>query len=715
MERPLRIAASSPEPPSQPAATLAKPTTPSCAPPTLMNTEAEEAPCFAESTSLRTWAHQRVGVQATMAVDGTRSELSVCGSRSDRSRASQATHADSLCAPRHARACSLPWECPENSAPFATWNPEKSFRLVRAHTTIEGDAACDGLEHLSSWSLGADSPAADESDQNQSLSDRVAAGVRRLGTSRVSSRLSKNFGRISQFALRRHLPVYTSREFEQTIYDIRKNVDQRGLLSDRGMFCNDVGEKDPVEDEIMEYGSPARPPKAPCVHFASATAGIVDLLMLMVVAISSMIAPLTFLFGGSTISWDRPGSQLPGGRWLLGIDVLLDALYIVYLLWQLNVSILDTTRYREIARRRRVLRWRWRSGRYWISWFSALPSAFVLGLGAPPLLSCLKVARLHHVFYLPDSLWKRRDGTLLRLSRLIVLLMLCSHWAACLLGHLGGYSEAASNEGFDWFETDFDGSPVNGQLSMYVMVFVEAIHMLTGALDNPLGAGSVRDHKFGSLIIVAVFCPVGCVVISLFISTVVREHQKSCALSMKHEENMAFMMRALQTLNIPKGLQKRVFALHHFQRMAHDRQAFEALFNGRNLSSTLQSALRVYLYHDNMLCSKYFNGKDINYVLEIIRVLNDEIFLPGDYLCRRGEVGYKMFFLVRGQVSVLVPDPTKDATGTRISRAEELRKLSKGAYFGEVALIRRCVRTAWVRADDYVMVASLAQEDFRHI
>jgi len=66
-------------------------------------------------------------------------------------------------------------------------------------------------------------------------------------------------------------------------------------------------------------------------------------------------------------------------------------------------------------------------------------------------------------------------------------------------------------------------------------------------------------------------------------------------------------------------------------------------------------------------------------------------YAPGDYVVRRGTVAEEMFFLVSGEVSVLV-----DLASGQVRR---LATLSAGMAFGELALVDRTTRTADVRAD----------------
>lgn len=53
----------------------------------------------------------------------------------------------------------------------------------------------------------------------------------------------------------------------------------------------------------------------------------------------------------------------------------------------------------------------------------------------------------------------------------------------------------------------------------------------------------------------------------------------------------------------------------------------------------------------------------------MVRVLEDKAFLPGDYVVRVGEVADEMYFISKGEVSVLVP---KDRSKAEVEEAIQL-------------------------------------------
>ena len=94
----------------------------------------------------------------------------------------------------------------------------------------------------------------------------------------------------------------------------------------------------------------------------------------------------------------------------------------------------------------------------------------------------------------------------------------------------------------------------------------------------------------------------------------------------------------------------------------------------------------------------FFTRLQANQIAEIAGLLKLSRAIKGEVLMREGDTGECMYFIVNGQVEV------KGKAGTFI--------LKTGDFFGEIALIERCPRTATVKAISRCQLLILDARDF---
>jgi glucose-6-phosphate 1-dehydrogenase len=98
-----------------------------------------------------------------------------------------------------------------------------------------------------------------------------------------------------------------------------------------------------------------------------------------------------------------------------------------------------------------------------------------------------------------------------------------------------------------------------------------------------------------------------------------------------------------------------------------------------------------------------FQACDAIFQHNIAMVLKPDVYEPGDFIIRMGELGQEMYFLVKGEVDVI------DADGRVINT------LGAGSFFGETALLLSAPRTASIRAKEYCDVFILDKSDFNRV
>lgn len=107
-----------------------------------------------------------------------------------------------------------------------------------------------------------------------------------------------------------------------------------------------------------------------------------------------------------------------------------------------------------------------------------------------------------------------------------------------------------------------------------------------------------------------------------------------------------------------------------------------------------------------MINNKVFDNKKeiLNLIISELTILR---FTPEDPICRQGAPGNNIYFIATGTCTVSVIDEHK----TEI----DVRDLKEGNYFGEIALLKGCKRTASVRSKNYVTLASLEKKHFNNM
>jgi voltage-gated potassium channel len=96
-----------------------------------------------------------------------------------------------------------------------------------------------------------------------------------------------------------------------------------------------------------------------------------------------------------------------------------------------------------------------------------------------------------------------------------------------------------------------------------------------------------------------------------------------------------------------------------------------------------------------------FAGLDASRIAEIARLLKRQVVPPQFAVVRRGDPADAMFFIMGGEVQVdVAPRPVR---------------LTRGQYFGEIALLRDTVRTATVTTLSECQLLSLDVADFRRL
>jgi voltage-gated potassium channel len=119
------------------------------------------------------------------------------------------------------------------------------------------------------------------------------------------------------------------------------------------------------------------------------------------------------------------------------------------------------------------------------------------------------------------------------------------------------------------------------------------------------------------------------------------------------------------------------------------------------LPASLQSEVSIVLKQEYIEKIPFLKGAYQELIRDMAFELRPEVFTPGTYVFRAGDVGRHLYFISQGQVEVIAAD------GKTIYNT-----LKDGDFFGEIALLSSQPRTASVRTLDYCDMYSIDRETF---
>ncbi|XP_015276910.1 PREDICTED: cyclic nucleotide-gated cation channel beta-3 [Gekko japonicus] len=158
--------------------------------------------------------------------------------------------------------------------------------------------------------------------------------------------------------------------------------------------------------------------------------------------------------------------------------------------------------------------------------------------------------------------------------------------------------------------------------------------------------------------------------------------------------------------SIPKVVQNRVKTWYEYtwqsQGMLDESELLE------KMPGKMQLAVAIDVNYAIVSKVDLFKGCDSQMICDMLLRLKSIVYLPGDYVCRKGEIGREMYIIKQGEVQVLGgPDGTK-----------VLVTLKAGAVFGEISLLAAGGgnrRTANVVAHGFANLFILDKKDLSEI
>jgi len=172
-----------------------------------------------------------------------------------------------------------------------------------------------------------------------------------------------------------------------------------------------------------------------------------------------------------------------------------------------------------------------------------------------------------------------------------------------------------------------------------------------------------------------------------------------CVVDNHHSQQMDDINKFLTYKSVPKKLRQKVN--NYYQYIWDNRMGQGDNGMLSNLPRSLKTEILLDINRHLIEQVPFFKKTNKEFIKDIIEHLQPIVFLPNDFIFKKGDVGTCMFFISTGSVDVLLECESK-----------KLAILNEGDYFGEMALIKKCSRTRSVIANDYCKVYVLEKNIF---
>ncbi|XP_037925694.1 cyclic nucleotide-gated cation channel alpha-3 isoform X2 [Hermetia illucens] len=406
----------------------------------------------------------------------------------------------------------------------------------------------------------------------------------------------------------------------------------------------------------------------------------------------SMIVSLAFLYNFWVIIYRFAFQEINGQSIIVWfcLDYFSDFLYLVDILFHFRTGYLEDGVLQTDATKLR--QHYMNSTTFYIDCLCLLPLDFLyLSIGFNSILRSFRLVKIYRFWAFMDRTERHTNyPNLFRSTSLIHYLLVIFHWNGCL------YHIIHKNNGFgsrNWVYHDSESADV---VKQYLQSYYWCTLALTtiGDLPKPRSKGEyvfvILQLLFGLMLFATVLGHVANIVTS--VSSARKEFQA------KLDDVKTYM----RMRRVPNHLQVKVIKWFDYlwltQKCSDEERAVSCL------PDKLKAEIAINVHLDTLKRVEIFQNTEAGFLCELVLRLRPVLFSPGDYICRKGEVGKEMYIVNRGRLQV-VADNGKTV----------MASLKAGSYFGEISILNMGTegnrRTASVRSVGYSDLFVLSKKD----
>ncbi|XP_036600056.1 cyclic nucleotide-gated cation channel alpha-3 [Trichosurus vulpecula] len=320
---------------------------------------------------------------------------------------------------------------------------------------------------------------------------------------------------------------------------------------------------------------------------------------------------------------------------------------------------------------------------------------FKVGLNYPELRfnRLLKFPRLFEFFDRTET--RTNYPNMFRIGNLVLYILIIIHWNACI------YFAISKVIGFgtdSWVYPNIS-IPEYGRLSRkYIYCLYWSTLTLTTIGETP---PPVKDEEY--LFVVIDFL-VGVLIFATIVGNVGSMISNMNASRAEFQAKIDSIKQYMQFRKVTKDLETRI--IRWFDYLWTNKKTVDEKEVLKSLPDKLKAEIAINVHLDTLKKVRIFQDCEAGLLVELVLKLRPAVFSPGDYICKKGDIGREMYIIKEGKLAVVADDGIT-----------QFVVLSDGSYFGEISILNikgsksGNRRTANIRSIGYSDLFCLSKDD----
>uniref|UniRef100_A0A8C0JMP5 Cyclic nucleotide-gated channel alpha-1 n=1 Tax=Canis lupus dingo TaxID=286419 RepID=A0A8C0JMP5_CANLU len=320
---------------------------------------------------------------------------------------------------------------------------------------------------------------------------------------------------------------------------------------------------------------------------------------------------------------------------------------------------------------------------------------FKLGWNYPEirLNRLLRISRMFEFFQRTET--RTNYPNIFRISNLVMYIVIIIHWNACVYFSI---SKAIGFGNDTWVYPDVN-DPEFGRLARkYVYSLYWSTLTLTTIGETP---PPVRDSEY---VFVVVDFLIGVLIFATIVGNIGSMISNMNAARAEFQARIDAIKQYMHFRNVSKDMEKRV--IKWFDYLWTNKKTVDEKEVLKYLPDKLRAEIAINVHLDTLKKVRIFADCEAGLLVELVLKLQPQVYSPGDYICKKGDIGREMYIIKEGKLAVVADDGIT-----------QFVVLSDGSYFGEISILNikgskaGNRRTANIKSIGYSDLFCLSKDD----